>query len=502
MALYSINIEYTSNSDKSGHAYLINEHTKVKQDLGHVVLPSDLHEYKEVLAMKGKNEYFIPNDSEVLKQKFNKELDFFGDSSIVFKTNLGFSLRIVGNLRGSDELTGVDQNIISMSPKSFYKLQSFLKSGNELMLEGKSKWFKFGLKPVVRVNEFWLNNFMERLDSENKKILNDSKQDEIRNKVEIKSNTGFKENPKASFKEVKPSGEKKVEKKQENKRQSGNIYKSNVNSFSNTGTNINTNQGLSTFDVMYMNAFPEMAPFHRPDSLLAWMLWFNNLNEKKYDGHVEYPQNNLGHTYKLRDVNVNDEKKYEVDIYDENNKKIGKMEYNPEEGLTVIDKNLNSSTLNRLDDGYEIETRGANGSTVNGNLENTKDGFIGDFTVNPVNAIPVNSKMDFSYEDLGVSSGSVNKIDDIVRDVFSANMDGGSSKPDVGISNVYSAEPTSFLGGSGMSVGLDMSNEFKTKYGVEESYEPPPPPPPPPPKDDMNFSSSDPYSYSSGGPSF
>lgn len=238
-----------------------------------------------------------------------------------------------------------------------------------------------------------------------------------------------------------------------------------------TTTYRNDNDSLDALDIVLMYNNPDLAPFIRPNSSLAWYLYFNNRNNVD----KSYVEQNIQNVPGFEDVGSSEfkytPKGYSVTLFDDENKTnpVGRMEFDSQRNCYEVVSNNGEKTLLSIGDNGQIQScfKASNGNETRMDLIQTDKGFVGNWESDN-NGVKVNSGIAID-NDFGYSS-SPNETVDLSR-VQSSNVD-----------NNYSSK-------------VDSTFDFGYKADVapapEKEYVPPPPPPP---KNDEVWGSSDPYS--------
>lgn len=223
----------------------------------------------------------------------------------------------------------------------------------------------------------------------------------------------------------------------------------------------NSSDDLDGLDIMLMYSNPELAPFMKPNSSLAWYLYFNsrdNINKS-------YVEENIQNVPGFEDIGASEfkytPKGYSVTLFADEykNNEVGRIEFDSQRNCYQVNSNNGESTLLTVEDNGQIKSCfQSSNMKVDMNLVKSNDGFIGNWETNQ-NGINVKSSI-------------------VIDDNFEYNSSPGKT---IDLSRVE-YEPVN-----------DYSSKVGRSFTEEKEYTPPPPPP----KMNDTWSSSDPYSNSS-----
>lgn len=238
---------------------------------------------------------------------------------------------------------------------------------------------------------------------------------------------------------------------------------------------------LDALDIILMYSNPGLAPFIKPNSMLAWSLYFNN---RQNEINKQYIEENIRNVSGFENVGSSDfkytPKGYSVTLFEDETRgtPIGRLEYDSQRNCyEIVSESGDKNTLSVGNDGqYNSCFVSSSGNETNVNLVQTNSGFVGNWESDN-NGVKVNSGIsidnDFGYTSSPNEPVDITKVQPYIPSYeaeVAKTFDFGSSEPVVSNDN---------------------------DLGYNKGYEPPPPPPPPPPKNDDVWSSSDPYSNSS-----
>lgn len=234
-----------------------------------------------------------------------------------------------------------------------------------------------------------------------------------------------------------------------------------IHSYSNDRTDT-----LDPFDVYFMHSHPDLAPFYKPNSLYAWMLFMNNHS----NGNVtqEYINNNINKVPGFENVEKADfkftESGYSIDLYEKESGKLSTLIFDENQNnISIADSQHMTSLTKTEDNHWRGSTQSEGTPEINYDFMNTNAGVVGNWN---------SSNTD------GISVGAGFNIDN------NFEISSSLSEP-VNISHYnYEPEPIRIQD----VPSYDSQSTYSTyDYKVEEptqsyqtNYEPPPPPPPPP----------------------
>jgi hypothetical protein len=543
MSNYRIEIDYTSNENKAAKIKILDESGKtlLKSD---VVIPKWMHGSDSIFFPKLELKRFIPiNYSQSNKQADEVMISIFkgilGEYYIAPKgVSLNRELTIVReNNFGSNNnrtVVGYDE-ALTLSNDAFNFIKNIVSNkNNNIEIESKRKWILFGQKYCGRIND---NNFVKFKDIGNrieKEEINI--QENLKAAADLKAlkqiNSVLEKKPSSKPLPVQPVVNVNKAPKPAQRQSSTPISNSNRTSYH------NNNNDLDAFDLMYMSAFPDIAPFYKPTSGIAWMMYFNN--QHNHDNLTTNPIKTINQIQGFEGINgctlrLRGEQSYKVDLYRDEAKTqyLGTVDCHPEKGLMIKDSDGNTSIVKEMEDkpGYSVLIEGSNSSKALVEVvQDRNNDLIGNWTIEPSNAMMVSSSMRIN-DDLSLSSDTnkVINLDNISSNsgiqmdkyFLPENQKSLSSSTDFGSDNQFSSDTkkgydfdsnqvyTPSFSDSKFTNDLNPTDEsksnFTTNFDSKPSFEPdtsfkndtryePPPPPPPPPEDSFNFTSSDPYS--------
>ena len=488
MSKYLIEIKYTSNDEKTGKISIKGNDFSMQSD---IVLPKELHKSDRFYITDLQLNTYIPeqpsiNNSYNDRYAIDHFQKIFGEHYFSKDTKNGIQYPIVYNESNySDGQMGVDKTFSIGDRAVFSKLKQICEEEGVLNIEAKSKWFMLGQKKAKREP---IHNFEQY-----KKLGSDI----VKEEKELRSNKSNKKETKNSeiyeniYNSVIGVGYsdtsiKKKTKEVPKNTTTSNLYGANVNKRQNYSKS--NNDDLDAFDVMFMTSFPELAPMYRPTSGLAWMMYFSN--QENHERFMSNPSEYIREVKGFENVGACEIKSgggnfggagasssFKVDLYEDEakTKPLGTLSYNEEKGLKMEDPVGNISYVAPMaeKEGYSVLTEGVNKSkSVLEIVSNSDNEFVGNWTIEPKNSIPVSSSVSID-NDFSLSSNTEKLID---LDTLAPK--GNNMKPEPAF------EPTP---------------KIEEAFTYKQEYVPPPPPPPPPPEDQFSYNTSDPYSRTAPG---
>lgn len=227
---------------------------------------------------------------------------------------------------------------------------------------------------------------------------------------------------------------------------------------------------IDALDVVLMYSNPDLAPFIKPNSSLAWYLYFSN----KDNIDKAYVEENIHNIQGFESVGSSDfkytPKGYSVTLFEDENKNnpVGRIEFDNQKQCYEVVTQDGEKTLLSVGENGQLSScfKSSNGHETKMDLVQTEKGFVGNW----------------ESENNGVKVNSSISID---------NDFGYSSKPNetIDLSSFVAATVVTDLANSYTSKS-DNNFDYKSEQSIEKDYTPPPPPP----KNDEVWSSSDPYS--------
>lgn len=477
---YKIDIEFTKNSNKAGKLTLRDENGNVVLNKVPVAVPlgSGITFQKNNLTHYQLDKYV---EDPSYPSKLQKALDSY----------LRHSIRVSGkepviiSQRGNDKLVG-DKKLFVLKEESFLVLAQALR-GNTAVMNVEQVGFLWLPEKVV-YSELDKNSLLKELyELESNPV----KKSSVKVEKDTVSSSVFPQKDKI-LKNGSPLDKKTpVQPQVSNKVVSPTnteVRNQSVHRF-----NDNNDDSIDPFDVLFMHSYPELAPYYRPNSLLAWMLFMNNNN----DISKSYVQNNINNISGFEGVEKADfkytEKGYSVDLYEsENGEKTGSLVFENLDGTPqykVVGPSGEETYLQQNNDGQWIgATSGGQAPDINYQLLQTDQGFVGNWNTNHTEGNTISAGFQVTPDfDIASTPYEAVKFEDyatksyeqapIMVDSYQATMDN---------SNVYVPPEPSVYEPSPIAVDT---------YENTNTWEPPPPPPPPPPPEDGSwYQSQDSYS--------
>lgn len=275
---------------------------------------------------------------------------------------------------------------------------------------------------------------------------------------------------------------------------------------------------LDAFDIMFMYNYPDLAPFYRPNSMLAWMMYFNH-NEVNQNNVTNYINSNADFDGVSTGNFQYTPNGYQVQLLDNSGNLQGTLVCDGGR-YTVENQNGQISQLNVDTNGRATGCLMDNGQpTINFDFVPQQNGYVGNWEAQPSDGAAAISAAITLDSDFAPTSTAYKSNDlDSLASQYQFTMPGGaptpdSSNPAPSSDNYYQPQnPVVFDMPSSPTpdnsyqpqatqdfdfgkpapkwepTSPEPDNTWENKQ--EDRYEPPPPPPPPPPKDDYSWSSS------------
>lgn len=232
---------------------------------------------------------------------------------------------------------------------------------------------------------------------------------------------------------------------------------------------------VDALDIVLMYSNPELAPFIKPNSSLAWYLYFSNRDNID----KTYVEQNIQNVQGFENIASSDfkytPKGYSVTLFDDENKNnpVGRIEFDSQKQCYEVVSNSGEKTLLSVGENGQLSScfKSSNGNETRMDLVQTQQGFVGNWESDN-NGVKVNSSIAID-NDFGYSSSPNESID--LSTVAAASI-----ASDINSANSYTSK-----------VEQNFDFGYKSEPTVEKDYTPPPPPPP---RNDEVWGSSDPYS--------
>jgi hypothetical protein len=218
---------------------------------------------------------------------------------------------------------------------------------------------------------------------------------------------------------------------------------------------------IDALDIMFMYNYPNLAPMYKPNSMLAWYMFFDRSDTEMSRQTIN---NNVQQIAGFENVANADLKYhqsgYSVTMYEDEQKTkpLGVLNHDNNTGCYEMTSPSGEKTLLKVDDSGVISgcVSSPEKASTNFGFVEKDNGFVGNWDSSPTEGVKISSGMSVS-EDYTVSSTPNETID--------------------------------------LGAVLRSNEEAVQNYKVEspkDEWVPPPPPPPPPPSSE--WGSSDPYS--------
>jgi hypothetical protein len=282
-----------------------------------------------------------------------------------------------------------------------------------------------------------------------------------------------------------------------------------TNSYYNNQSTRYNDDSLDAFDIMFMYNYPNLAPFYRPNSMLAWMMYFNQneVNEVTINNYINDNADFDGVSSRNFQYTPDG---YQVQLIDNTGNVQGTLvcsngQYtveNPNGQITMLNVDNNGRATGCLmDDGTP---------TINFDFVPQQDGYVGNWTATPSDGAAISAGIALDNDFAPTSTPYKTNDLDSLSSQYQFSVPGASEPtPD----NTYQPQspvvfemPSSSPDNSYQPQATqdfdfgkpepkwepaptpDADKTWENKN--EDRYEPPPPPPPPPPKDDYSWGSS------------
>lgn len=485
---YSIQIGYVNNIEKSARLTIEDSNSERILDNVPVAMPLDYYNKLKTSSIRleiqdTKQKRDLLNDDEY--EKLSNRFQLMGLDSVI-KTNKEFLIIPNIPLGNNKEKLNSTKDAFVLHERDFLKLRQLI-NGKGLDLTGSFNTFEITIdKKLFLWNQETVNTSKNNISI--KQAVNDLTEKEAKaiatNERKQHSKSGIygvgknstnidinkKLNSSIDTEYIKKTGSQleqervklKDGKTKENQRKE-NLYNQEQERLRNEDYRRRNNNDLDALDIVLMYNNPSLSPLYRPDSILAWSLYFN---EK--DVNSQNVQNSITELKGFEDVNCCDVKYttsgYSVKLYEDEQKEklIGTLTHDSNNGSFSMKKpdgeEITSIMFNESGDAKGF-VHGEKGDTNFELIKNSEGGFTGNWQSESSEGIKMSSGISLS-EDLTSSSTPFQPVN--------------------------------------LSTVIKEREENTIQYGTTKELELPPPPPPPPEPDTLNWStSSDSYSNSS-----
>jgi len=493
---YTAKIDYVNNVEKAGKLTLTSEDGSTILSKVPVAIPDEML-LNPILFQKihSTRAVQVKMDDELRRfDKSGKYEDVYaevtkGNPDAYFIKNTG---KVLFRPTTDAKLKNDDHSFV-MHKEHFDVLFSVLAQKHQLEIETNKVSFLWFPEKVINATG-GINVVLSHFDTIESKVRNEKEDAERLSALEVaqkkaKVNVGAKPSLGDAVKNIakiveqeenpiiKPNVAKPAKQSQSNKQ-------SVIQAVPTRTTTYRNDNDLDALDIVLMYSNPDLAPFIKPNSMLAWSLYFNN---RQNEINKNYIEENIRNVSGFEDVASSDfkytPKGYSVTLFEDETKNIpiGRLEYDSQrQCYEVISEAGDRNTLSVGDNGhYNSCFTSSNGNETNVNLVQTERGFVGNWESDN-NGVKVTSGISMD-NDFGYSSSPNNPVDITKVQPYIPSYEAGVSRT----FDIETPEPV---------VANTNTNEYD--YGNTKGYEPPPPPPPPPKNDDV-WGSSDPYSNSS-----
>lgn len=498
---YNARIEYTGNVERAGKLTLTREDGTVVLSKVPVAMPDEIFTVPQLFEkIHSSRSVQIKMDDDL--RKYDKMGAYEDAYSEVIKNNAeGYFIKSIGKVLikpTTDSKMKNDDHAFVMHTEHFDILFDILAKKNQLEIQTERVSFLWFPEKVINATgsiNVTLANF-ENVESKVRNQKDDAERITALETAQKKArvNTGVTKpklsdaiNNIANIVNQESKKEASVERLDKNQPSNKTSVNNNTNSANNnptrqsviealpTRTTYRDTDSLDALDVVLMYSNPELAPFIKPNSTLAWYLYFNNVMDK------EYVENNIQNVQGFENVAASEfkytPKGYSITLFDDKNQNnpVGYMEFDKQKNCYEVSSTSGEKTLLSIGENGQLQScfKSSTGNETNMNLIHTHQGFLGNWE-SENNGVKVNSGISFNSE-FGYNS-TPNETVDLSR--VQAAMVMGS------IDNEYSSQVNS---------PFTFSDKTESTPSIEREYTPPPPPP----KSDDVWSSSDPYSNGS-----
>lgn len=484
---YIAKIEYTGNVERAGKLTLISEDGSVVLSKIPVAMPDEIFTAPKLFEKIYSTRAVQINMDENLK-KFDKSGEYQEAYKEIVKNNSeGYFIKSIGKVLlkpTTDIKMKNDDHSFVLHKEHFDVLFEILGKKNQLEIETNKVSFLWFPEKVINATggiNVTLSHF-ENIESKVRNVKEDSERIadlEVAQK-KAKINVGVTrpklsdaitniskivaQESKKSTQVIKPNKEQP-----EQPVQTSQSKQSVIQVMPTRTTTYKDPNNLDALDIVLMYSNPELAPFIRPNSSLAWYLYFNDRSNRIDKSYVE---ENIQNVQGFENVASSEfkytPKGYSVTLFEDENKNnpIGRMEYDSQKKCYEVVSNSGEKTLLSVGDNGQLQScfKSSSGNETRIDLVQTDKGFVGNWE-SENNGVKVNSGIsfdnDFSYSSTPNEPVNLSQI---------KNNDDYSTKVNQSFDFGNSSEPTQ-----------------KREYM----------PPPPPPKNDEVWGSSDPYSNGS-----
>ena len=462
---YQISISYTDNPNKAGKLTLTNSNNKVILDKVPVSIPERYLESGSNLksldiSMELKNittNIKLTVDAEYYQAA--KKMSQLGLDSVI-KTNTGYGF--ITNTQSSNGLLNTTEDCFVMAQKDYKKFEQATTTGNsftsnKVKLTTEQVSFLWFPGNVNRAGESLnVSKILNLIDKKEKEFT--EKQQEIYKKPIETSKPEKKSSFDSSLKNVvdnKLASNIKQEsirrQEEERKRQENDDYRSRQ-----SNDDYRSRNDLDAFDVVFMYNNPGLAPMYKPNSMLAWALYFNNDDKQVNNASVKENITSIPGFEKVENTEVKyTTSGYSVNMYEDEQKQklIGTLVHDSNNSSYIMESPSGAKTTLNIDSNGDAKgyVNGEKGDTNFNFVQNNNGGFSGNWESESSQGIKISSGVSMS-ESFAPTSSPFEPVD----------------------------------------IGAVIQNRYDTTNDMKIE------PPPPPPQDDARWSSSN-DSYNSGG---
>lgn len=315
----------------------------------------------------------------------------------------------------SNVLDHRDNKAFIMSPEDFREIQAVVQNKETLTVEIQEKWFfwfpkKLQSEVVTHINTIY-NRFM------NKAVALQVLKDEADKKNQQAKPVGVVSSAVNHVESVVPKTKNPIQHKQTQV----------VRKSQNVQSHYRYNDDSDPLNILLAFTNPNLAVFMRPQSLLAWAMYMNSMNNMEHSS-VENSLNQINGFDDLSGKYKETTNGYVVDLYNNSGDYVGDIKFDYGSNsyeATSTDGQIN--TLNVNNDRFDFGVNSPESSPLSINLVRTEDGFVGNwYSENNTGIAPVNAGVVIG-NDFNVSS-TPDKLNDLDKFDFGNSSSSVSSK--------------------------------------------------------------------------
>ena len=414
---YSINIVYTGNQNKAGKLTLTDtDNNEVLLNKVPVAIPTQLIEHgptelsapMELKNTSKKSEYAGDSDYSKVADKFR----FMELSSVLsVDGNLNFIPNIpLGNNRTS--LNATDDSFV-LYKDDYEKIKSL---ANEKSFNFSGTNNKFELK-TEKVMFLW---FPEKVNTDKnetsitKAVRELNAREDAANKKLHEEYATSRETPKTVKTETVKVGKPPVEKEPQDSRRAKEQSARDRALADQRGYDNRNSGNLDALDIVLMYNSPDLAPIFKPNSMLAWALYFDNKNNEVSNTSV---QENIKSVSGFESVEYSEVKYsptgYSVSMYEDEQKQklIGTLVHDSASNSYVMESPSGNKTELSIDNNGDAKGAifGEKGNTSFDLVQSPTGGYTGNWESESSEGIKISSGVSVS-EDFSATSAPFDQV--------------------------------------------------------------------------------------------